>query len=169
MRLNVLPLRQRDGARVDFDYMLPLDSLELYGERPIPEPARVHGFAERRADVMLLHAQVEFDVHTLCARCLKPLTVPTLRTIDRPMADSVEDEDGDYADEIILIDGDGIELDDVAAEAVILDAPMSYLCREDCAGLCPNCGADLNDGPCSCPKESDERFDALRELLREDE
>ena len=38
-------------------------------------------------------------------------------------------------------------------ETIVLEAQMSYLCREDCAGLCPRCGKDLNEGPCDCPPE----------------
>ena len=169
MWLNILPIRERDGARIEFDYPLDLSELELYGECPIPEPVRVHGFAEQRANVLMLHAECEYDVHSRCARCLKPVTAPTVRYIDRPMADSVADEDDDYADEIILIENDGIDLDEVAREAVILEAEYSYLCSEDCKGLCPTCGADLNEGPCSCKKEVDERFAALADLLRNNE
>lgn len=165
MRLNVLPLRGLDGARQDFDYPLDLSSLELYGECPIPEPVRVAGYALHRADTLLLHMELSFTVKTLCARCLTPLELPTQRTVDRPMADSVADEDDEYADEIILIDNDRVDLDELARECIILEAPMSFLCREDCKGLCPDCGADLNLGPCSCKKDTDPRLAALSELL----
>jgi uncharacterized protein len=46
----------------------------------------------------------------------------------------------------------GIDLTDAVREEVALTAPMWLLCREDCAGLCPTCGADLNEGPCACAR-----------------
>lgn len=166
MRLDILPIRAVSGEVVPFDYMLDLAELELYGEQPIPEPVRVSGYAEHRADLFLLHMDVAFDVVTRCARCLKPLRIPTVLHVERPLADSVENEED--SDEIILLENSTVDLDEVAQETIVLEAQMSYLCREDCAGLCAVCGADLNEGPCGCPPEVDERFAALADLIQKD-
>lgn len=68
--------------------------------------------------------------------------------------------------------GEQLDLAPAVRETVLLDAPSSPLCRPDCAGLCPRCGADLNQGPCGCADDLvDERWqalDALRDLLPED-
>jgi uncharacterized protein len=53
-------------------------------------------------------------------------------------------------------------------EELILAVPPFVECRPDCKGLCPRCGANLNDGPCDCPPRSDPRWDALRGLSRAD-
>ena len=50
-------------------------------------------------------------------------------------------------------------------EQVLLELPMKALCRDDCRGLCPTCGADLNAGPCGCREEGDERLAKLKSLL----
>jgi len=61
-----------------------------------------------------------------------------------------------------------IDLDPVLREAVIVSMPMRVLCRAECAGLCPTCGKDLNEGPCDCLADDiDPRMAALRALLEE--
>ncbi len=112
----------------------------------------MYGFALNRAGLFELHMNVDFDVVTRCARCLKDLRVPTALSIVRPMADSLSGDDEEN-DDILLLDEDCVELDDVALDAILLSAHMSYLCREDCRGLCPVCGRDLNEGECGCPRD----------------
>ncbi len=167
MRLDILPIRAVSGEAVPFDYTLQLADLELFGECPIPEPVRVRGFACNHADVYELHMDIAFQVVTRCARCLKPLTIPVTLHVERPMADNVENEED--SDDILVLENGTIELDEVVQETIVLEAQMSYLCREDCAGLCPKCGADLNEGPCGCAPEVDERLAALAELLHRGE
>lgn len=166
MRLDIMPIRAVSGEAIPFDYELDLSGLELYGEYPIPSPVRVSGFAQNRADLLLLHMELSFHVVTRCARCLKPLDLPTMLFVERPMADSVEKEED--SDEILVLENGTVDLDEVARETIVLEAQMSVLCREDCKGLCPRCGADLNEGPCNCPPEVDERFAALADLFRRD-
>jgi uncharacterized protein len=57
-----------------------------------------------------------------------------------------------------------LDLPELAGEQVELLLPMKPLCREDCRGLCSRCGADLNLGPCGCPRQVDERWQALAHL-----
>ena len=66
--------------------------------------------------------------------------------------------------DVYVIDARARELDlrPAVREHWLLAAPAFALCREDCKGLCPTCGADLNAGPCDCPPLSDSRWDALR-------
>jgi uncharacterized protein len=60
---------------------------------------------------------------------------------------------------------ESVDLEVVAREAILLDLPLAPLCREECAGLCPTCGTDLNDGTCSCvPAVADPRWGALSVL-----
>lgn len=62
-----------------------------------------------------------------------------------------------------------LNLSDQVWESLLMLLPFKLLCREDCKGLCPYCGADLNEGPCSCaPEESDPRFEILRNFSIDD-
>jgi uncharacterized protein len=71
---------------------------------------------------------------------------------------------GDVWEEGYVVKDGTIDLDRMARDAVGLNLPPNPLCREDCAGLCSRCGADLNEGPCDCGEKIDERWSALRDL-----
>jgi uncharacterized protein len=61
--------------------------------------------------------------------------------------------------------GDELDLTDAVREHVVLETPALALCREDCRGLCPSCGADLNEGPCDCaPQAAPTAWDALKNV-----
>jgi len=74
----------------------------------------------------------------------------------RPAAAKTETdvEAEDEGDDRYFYQGDHIDLAPMLREHIILAAPMQPLCRENCAGLCPRCGKDLNEGPCQCPAEA---------------
>ena len=71
-------------------------------------------------------------------------------------------------DEYMLVPTMRFDLEGLATEDVLLYLPSKFLCREDCKGICPTCGKDLNDGPCGCKKEIDPRLAALTQLLEDD-
>ena len=106
-----------------------------------------------------------------CARCLEPVTQDVKREFDllyRPLgADAGRDEMSvtDAEAEISYYEGEGILLDDVVREQLLLAAPLKITCREDCKGLCPHCGTNLNQEQCSCTVTPEEpRWAALKEI-----
>ena len=98
----------------------------------------------------------------------KPITRPVLAQgsvtnhAGALVAQALEDEEND---EIILLDGTELDLDQVVTEAFVLEMDTKNLCSDDCKGLCAKCGADLNLGPCGCRPEVDPRLAALAQLL----
>jgi uncharacterized protein len=79
----------------------------------------------------------------------------------------LEDENNDERTDILVIhpETDKIELDEDIRDYSILAIPMKKLCSEDCKGLCPRCGKNLNEGPCDCKEEkTDPRWEPLQEL-----
>jgi uncharacterized protein len=115
-----------------------------------------------------LKAEVEFD----CDRCLKGLSLAIDQTFHlvyipplKPSGAHDEKELGSDDLSVGFYQGQAIDLDDVVREQVELALPMSRLCKEDCLGLCQQCGANLNKRYCSCSREEiDPRWAALREL-----
>src|SRR6185436_6751772 len=98
-----------------------------------------------------------------CRRCLAPVTVPVETKIGALFAqdpDAMEDPDS-YP---LAPDATEIDLTPAVREELILAVPRYVLCRQDCRGLCPRCGHDLNIGPCDCPPPPDPRWDALEAL-----
>lgn len=111
-----------------------------------------------------------------CSRCLADARVAifgelrylfSLRSpLQEPTDEDDEDDDGEVG--VIFVDSFQGELDlrEEVWETLLLSLPEGALCREDCKGLCPVCGADLNEGACSCvPDTADPRFAVLRGLI----
>lgn len=105
-----------------------------------------------------------------CDRCLGVATYPLDKKFDLfyrpPMsleADEVKIDEGEA--EIGFYDGPGLELADVIKEQILLAMPMQRICREDCKGICPVCGASRNEIACDCHSEvADDRWRALKNL-----
>lgn len=99
---------------------------------------------------------------TACARCLDDFAwdfegeVEGCILLADPWDQPPEDLD---EDEYVIIGPDrDVELKDFLVPALLLDAPLTPLCQHDCAGLCPSCGKNLNEGPCECREEEDDSF-----------
>ena len=106
-----------------------------------------------------------------CARCLEPVRQDVKREFEllyRPLgADAGRDELSvtDAEAEIGYYQGEGLLLEDVLREQVVLALPLKVTCREDCKGLCPHCGKNLNQEQCSCQSVAeDPRWSALKEI-----
>ena len=102
-----------------------------------------------------------------CRRCLKPVSGRLgceVREMYRPRR---AQEGPDDDEETYALDPDQLDLEPLVRDALLLELPLAPLCRPDCPGLCPTCGADRNEGPCGCPEPvRDPRWAALN-VLRE--
>jgi len=141
------------------------ERLRLTGE------TRVEGRASRKGEEVRLRGRVTAEAEVYCDRCLKPVAAPLeveFETAFIPAArEVVKTENVELLpDELGLAayEGDAVDLDDLVREQLLLSVPSRALCREDCRGLCPTCGADLNEGGCGCARtETDPRWAALAE------
>lgn len=115
-------------------------------------------------DALLVSGTVEGEASTSCARCLDTFTFPVTGEIEGYFviggeSDAPEDMDEDEFD--LLGEDNVIDLDPLIKAALLLEFPLVPLCDDACLGLCPVCGADLNDGPCGCdPAPAQEEADA---------
>lgn len=149
----------------DYRQVTPIESSgradlveEHHGKHKIIQDIRIQGRLATRLEL-------------ICARCLEPVMQDVKREFDllyRPQgADAGRDEMSvtDAEAEISYYEGEGILLDDVVREQVLLAAPLKVTCRDDCKGLCPQCGKNLNQEQCSCSVEQEEpRWAALKEI-----
>lgn len=163
-----------------FEESIPAGVLEYAPDVSQAGPLTVTG----RADLLIEHRGHKIEVpdirlraaytgnfELLCARCVEAVTTPLSGSFDlifRPH--SVDAEMGERAispdeTEIGYYEDSGLLLEDVVREQVLLSLPPRTLCREDCKGLCPRCGQNLNLGSCSCDSSTtDLRWNALRGL-----
>ena len=121
-----------------------------------PAPLEVTLDADRAGDQITVKGWVETRLADECARCLKrveaPLDFEIVLLADRVGSGGRHEKELEQDDYVLFHDGRAIALDEEVREAALLARPMAALCRPDCRGLCPRCGADLNEGPCGCPK-----------------
>lgn len=105
---------------------------------------------------------------TECRRCLTAVTVPVSDDVHLLFAESDVEEANE--DDVVLIPAGERDLDlrPAVREEWLLAVPGFALCREDCRGLCPSCGADRNREACTCAPPSDPRWDGLREMRSSD-
>ncbi len=143
-------------------------------------PLHLTGTADRIAehrgprdivDDIRLRAHVTADLELLCARCLTPIPHPVDEHFDlifRPSAadaDSHERAISEAETEIGYYEREGLRLEDVVREQVLLSLPDRSLCRPDCKGLCPHCGENRNETNCTCASaQPDARWSALAAL-----
>ena len=106
-----------------------------------------------------------------CARCLEPVLLNVQRDFDllyRPLgadAGRAELSVTTAEAEVSYYEGEGLLLEDVLREQVLLSVPLKAICKEDCKGLCAHCGKNLNTGQCSCAEPiEDPRWNALKEI-----
>jgi uncharacterized protein len=131
--------------------------------------------ATRTGNRFLLEGTVRGKVQAECARCLVPFEhalSTAFSIVLQKGGGSAVPEGIDDDDFFVLGEGEEYRYDVFphVREAVLLELPIRYLCREDCAGICPRCGANRNEAPCGCPAaEGDPRWGNLKKLLNKDD
>lgn len=165
MFLDVSKALRSPGAGFPFEVSLEIPPQDVLGEKITFTPVVLQGEMEGVGESVLLSGSLKTVAHAHCANCLAPaqveLSVPFRETFVR--GEHPEDPD------VFPFDGARIELDQMALSVAILALPMRFLCREDCQGLCPQCGMDKK--LCTCQKELPVKhpFEALQQLLTKDE
>jgi len=133
----------------------------------LTEPLEVDLTANSVGDGVLVRGTLRTRVRMDCRRCLEPVESEVDEHVDLLFAPPAEgDEDVDDGEVYPLpARGDDLDLTGAVREQVLLQAPQFTLCREDCRGLCPTCGKDLNQGPCECvPEAAPGPWDALKNV-----
>lgn len=154
---------ERHGLQVD-GALAPDDPVwEASDQRP-SGPVRATGrLSAAGPNRYYWNGQVEGTVEGSCRRCLAPAHGTVREPVHLFFAEGEEDVDDP---DVYRVPARASEIDlrPAIREQWLLSAPALLLCRADCAGLCPQCGAELNGGPCGCTPSADSRWDALRSL-----
>lgn len=158
-----------DLHRIVLDEAYPARTFEYPGdESGSVGEVKVQGIAELVGADIRIHGRIAAEASAECARCTAPVNLAVEQDFDliyRPASAIAREEEIEIPrDELDVgfYTGEGINLVDVVKEQVILALPMKVLCRPDCRGLCPSCGANLNGGACRCPQpQSESAFGSL--------
>jgi uncharacterized protein len=163
--LKGMPMRDALGG--DVDAGRGVLEIDVYSEGD-----NVHASGTMRGEVVVA-----------CSRCVGAARIPIDETVNVTwMLHAPEDDEGDVTTEtttpaddegvelghedldVFPYDGEHVDLEPLIREQLVLAVPYAPLCREDCKGLCPQCGTDRNVAKCACEKPLDPRFAALKGL-----
>ncbi len=150
--------------QADFESSLDLDksfleSIECVNASDINVSGNLRKIGKRYELTLSYSGDLVFECH----RCLKDVNVNLQSTVERILVTPLETDESE--DWIEIKDG-VLELMPVLEEDITLNLPLQILCNEDCAGLCPQCGKDLNKGMCECEETKiDPRLEALKNLF----
>jgi uncharacterized protein len=115
---------------------------------------------------VLVAGKVSGRVEFACRRCLTPVVLPLDEVVEMYLRPAAEVGDEDDGESYLLPTGAAeVSLAEPLREQLLLQLPEFAVCREECRGLCPMCGVDLNRGDCACEPEPDPSpWDALRKV-----
>jgi uncharacterized protein len=171
MRFNVAQLL-REPAGSTRKYHLAEDIQDLGGEVKLTHPIEGAVRLIHTTEGVLVSSQLHTEVELTCSRCLESFSTAIDFVLEEEFRPTIDIGTGaklppvDGQDEATLIDGQHIiDLHEVMRQDILLALPPRPLCKPDCAGLCSQCGQNLNEGPCTCEQPLDDpRWEALRTL-----
>ena len=153
------------GEEKELSYQLDISDIDIDGAFPFKSPVTVTATASNRASLVTLALNCRFDYQRSCDRCGEQCTVEQNMAFAHKLAQTLVDEGND---DYIETPDFTIELDEVVISDILLSLPQKFLCSDDCRGLCPKCGKNLNLGDCGCDKrEIDPRLAILKQLMED--
>ena len=153
-----------EGAVPSVDFSLSVSDCE-FTDDSVSGTAVANGVITNHSGLILLNGEITPCLNVTCARCGKEFSYTAPVALNAKITEKLANED---EEEFVLLVDRQLDIEDLVRTALILELPSRFLCREDCKGLCPMCGCDLNENPCSCnTKERDPRWDVLKDFFGE--
>lgn len=163
MKLDLKDIILVPGAELPFEFQMDLSELEFGGEKPVVNPVSVVGRVRNMAGALVLNARVQTTLSLHCDRCSRPFEREKTVEYETLLAAELEQEEDEG--DIVLLEGDTLDVGRLMTDTFILEMDTKNLCSEDCKGLCPGCGVNLNVEPCRCKREVDPRLEALAKFF----
>lgn len=166
MLINLSDIIKDEDAKLELSESFQMPKTEFLGEEfTFSEPCLLEGVILNNGKSLELKGTVRGRMGVHCARCQKPLTVD----LSFPVEEILVREDSDFpeTEDVIVYSGHSVELMEAVVNGFLLNVSGKFLCDEDCRGLCPHCGADLNVTDCDCDKDIiDPRLEKLAEIMK---
>lgn len=167
-----IELENLKGGKGDFARVYQPDDLNPVDERvQLAGPASVKGKVRLSGNKVFVNGHVDARAAVECDRCLQPVELPVSADFTLDYITGTDYESSPVAElteaemSVSVFDGRSIDVDEIVKEQILLAVPIRMLCRDDCKGICPECGIDRNTGECQCVTDDiDPRWAALRNL-----
>ena len=168
MKLDVRKMLSGECDRIPIDYTLDSSVLPEFDDVKFEPSVHVSGELTNNGGYMRLALLCSIDYDAVCARCLKDVRDSININFEKTVCEEGDLQNEENDDYVEICDGMR-DIDEALIEDIILNFPLKVLCKEDCKGLCPKCGIDLNEGSCSCvTKEIDPRLAPLLKFFDND-
>jgi uncharacterized protein len=168
-RVDIAPLLDVLGASVDVVVDIPLERFVVGTEEFVPTaPAHFVGQVTNAGTAVIAMGRATLPATATCARCLAEFPTEIAGRVDGFYIFPGQEEGLPEEQEFEYVDSDShVDILPAILAALTLEAPFAPLHDEECAGICAECGQDLNEGPCECGDEPDDLhpFAKLRGLL----
>lgn len=150
MILQIKRIFERVGDQMDISGAVPLEELgEVSAIGKFVSPISLSGKLINRAGMVSLDYSLKTEILHRCDRCLDEFLRKYELTFSHIL---VTDESALNSEDDVLCDGSALDMNELAISDLLVEIPTKILCREDCRGLCPTCGKNLNEGGCGCPE-----------------
>ena len=148
MKIDVLTVMKNESDQVDFDFDVDLSELsDAYGNSLLADPIRINGCVVGILGSAKLSMSTSGTFHLTCDRCLSKFKSDFFYSLEAMVTTDQYTSDPDS----IVCDEDGlIDIIEQAQSLIVVEMPIKNLCSENCKGLCPVCGTNLNEDMCSC-------------------
>lgn len=149
----------------DIDFAYHKENLVYNNETiEILKPIQIKGNVTVLQGVAELKLSVSTRLLFTCSRCLEAFETD----LDLMLNEKVSKDEQEDESIVTLEEGNVLDIRDVVMNNIYLALPLKVLCKEDCKGLCQDCGKNLNEGQCSCSNEEvDPRLSALKDMFKE--
>ena len=164
MLLGLSKIIDCPGASVPFSVRVDLSDLRYGDSYPVSEPVEAAGTVRNTAGVLMMTGSLHTTLHGVCDRCAADFDRYVEFPIEVVLVTELSNEENEDEWMFPLV-ADSADLEDIVRTVFVLNLDSKLLCKDDCKGMCCRCGKNLNEGPCSCQKELDPRFAALKQLL----
>lgn len=164
MKINVSNVLRNLDSRAEASGEVLVSHIDYMGEDiRVNKPIKVSAVAVNNGRDISLTGKIKADLTLKCSRCLKDFEY----VLETELEEKLSKESGN--DDAIHFEGEIVDLTDIVLNNILLSLPMKPVCREDCKGLCPKCGSDMNIDKCRCAeKDIDPRFSVLKDLFKGD-
>lgn len=166
MIINISAVSGRREASFDFQLNEKLGDEVLGADGAVfTTPVSLEGEVIKEQDIYYVEGTGSVGICMPCSRCLEPVELSVDFKLNEKFGNNAGDDE-----EIETFSGDSIDLSSAVMRNILAVMPMKVVCSDDCKGLCPVCGQNLNVKDCGCDMTYvDPRFESLRSLLKFDE
>lgn len=165
MFIDISEIMMIKGGNMSFSVSESIDEKDFMPDvNKFLSPVKVKGTVTNIKGDFHVEGEGTTVVQMSCSRCLKPVDVNIEFDVDEIFSNTGKEEEAE------TFTGSTIELSSVVKKCILFSLPMKVVCDEDCKGLCPVCGMDLNEGDCGCDTAYiNPKFESLRSLFKVDE